>query len=51
MAGIQDFWEFCDDFFGNGTLPTSADPATPWLIDDTSAAGAPTYAYVDGAAG
>lgn len=44
MAGIQTFEEFCDDFRGCvATLPTSADPATPWLIDDTSSAGTPTY--------
>jgi hypothetical protein len=44
MAGTQDFETFCDDF--NGTVaafPTSADPATPWLVDDTSSAGTPTY--------
>jgi hypothetical protein len=44
MAGIQDFQEFCDDFNGAvATLPTSADPATPWLIDDVSVTGTPTY--------
>jgi len=44
MAGIQDFQEYVDDFFGtSATFPTSADPATPWLVADTSAAGAPTY--------
>jgi hypothetical protein len=44
MAGIQDFQEFCDDFNGTvATLPASADPATPWLVDDTSAAGTPVY--------
>lgn len=44
MAGIQDFVEFCDDFLGTvATLPASADPATPWLIDDTSSSGTPTY--------
>lgn len=44
MAGIQDFQEFCDDFNGAvAAFPTSADPATPWLVDDTSSAGAPTY--------
>jgi hypothetical protein len=25
------------------TFPTSADPATAWIVDDTSSAGAPTY--------
>lgn len=44
MAGIQDFQEWCDDFNGAvATFPTSADPATPWLVDDTSSAGTPTY--------
>lgn len=44
MAGIQDFQEYVDDFFGtSATFPTSADPATPWLVTDTSAAGSPTY--------
>lgn len=44
MSGLQDFQEFQDDFNGTvATLPTSADPATPWLIDDVSSAGAPTY--------
>lgn len=44
MAGIQDFQEFYDDFNGTvATLPASADPATPWLVDDTSSAGTPVY--------
>lgn len=44
MAGTQDFQTFCDDFNGTvAALPTSADPATPWLIDDTSSSGSPTY--------
>jgi hypothetical protein len=44
MAGIQDFQEFYDDFNGAAAaLPTSADPATAWLVDDTSSSGAPTY--------
>lgn len=44
MAGIQDFQEFCDDFNGTvATLPASADPATPWLVDDTSVSGTPVY--------
>lgn len=44
MAGMQDFQDFYDDFNGAvATLPTSADPATPWLVVDTSAAGTPTY--------
>lgn len=44
MAGIQDFVEYCDDFLGaEASFPTSADPATPWIVDDTSAAGTPTF--------
>jgi len=44
MAGIQDFQEFVDDFNGTvATFPASADPATPWLVDDTSSSGTPTY--------
>lgn len=44
MAGLQDFQTFCDDFNGAvATFPTSADPASPWLVDDTSSAGTPTY--------
>ncbi len=44
MQDIQDFQIFYDDFNGAvATLPTSADPATPWLVDDTSVTGTPTY--------
>jgi hypothetical protein len=44
MAGIQNFEAFYDDFNGTvATLPTSADPATAWLVDDTSVTGTPTY--------
>lgn len=44
MSGIQDFEVWCDDFNGTvATFPTSADPATPWLVDDTSASGTPVY--------
>lgn len=44
MAGMQDFQTFYDDFNGTvATLPTSADPATAWLVDDTSVTGTPTY--------
>lgn len=46
---LQAFWEFLDDFFGGGSLPTSADSGD-WVVTDTSAAGAPTYAKVDGSA-
>jgi hypothetical protein len=39
------FWQnYTDDFFGSSvSFPTSADPATPWLLVDTSSAGAPTF--------
>jgi hypothetical protein len=44
MAGIQDFQHWHDDFNGTvATFPTAADPATAWLVDDTSSAGTPTY--------
>jgi hypothetical protein len=44
MAGIQDFQEYVDDFHGTvATFPAAADPATPWLIVDTSSSGTPTY--------
>jgi len=44
MAGIQDFQTFYDDFNGAvATFPTSADPATAWLVDDVSTTGTPTY--------
>lgn len=43
MSGIQDFQNYEDDFIGPSVaLPTSADPATPWLVVDTSSAGSPT---------
>jgi len=51
MAGIQDFMNYSDDFIGtSATFPASADPATPWLIVDTSAAGSPTYTRADSVA-
>lgn len=44
MAGIQDSMNYSDDFIGtSATFPTSADPATPWLVVDASASGTPTY--------
>lgn len=49
MAGIQDFWEFCDDFWGGGVLST-AGQGSPWVITDTSSSGTPTYVFVDGSA-
>ena len=44
MAGMLDFEKFYDDFNGAvATFPTSADPATAWLVDDVSVTGTPTY--------
>jgi len=44
MSDMRDFEIVYDDFNGAvATFPTSADPATPWLVADTSAAGAPVY--------
>lgn len=44
MAGVQNSQDFFDDFNGTvATFPSSADPATPWLVDDTSASGTPVY--------
>lgn len=41
---IRDFQIWQDDFNGTvATFPTSADPATPWLVDDVSSAGTPVY--------
>lgn len=45
MAGLQDFAEFVDDFWGADTYST-AGQGSPWAIADTSAAGSPTYASV-----
>lgn len=46
----RNFWEFCDDFFGARTYSATAgsNVGHGYLIDDTSAAGTPTYAPVDG---
>ncbi len=46
MAGIQDYWEFCDDFIGAGTFVTSAG-LDPWVVTDTSSSGTPTYTRLD----
>lgn len=41
---MLDFEKFYDDFNGAvATFPTSADPATAWLVDDVSTTGTPTY--------
>lgn len=47
MAGIQDYWEFCDDFLGGGIFGTSATAYDPWVIADTSTTGTPTYTRLD----
>lgn len=46
MAGIQDYWEFVDDFLGGGTFGT-ATAYDPWVITDTSSSGTPTYTRLD----
>lgn len=46
MSGIQDFAEYKDDFYGAGTLPTSATAGTDWVITETSSSGTPTFAVV-----
>ncbi len=44
MAGRQDFYEYYDDFFGNGaSISTSALYGSNWVVADTSSAGTPTY--------
>ena len=44
MSDMRDFEIIYDDFNGAvATFPTSADPATPWLVADTSSAGTPVY--------
>ena len=48
MSGIQDYWEFVDDFFGAGTFLAAPLGGDLWDITDTSTAGTPTYVYVDG---
>ena len=47
MAGIQDYWEYCDDFIGAATFGTSASAGDDWVVADTSAAGTPTYTRMD----
>lgn len=46
MAGVQDYWEFFDDFIGAGTFGTSAG-LDPWVVTDTSSAGTPLYTRLD----
>lgn len=48
MQDNQDFPLFRDTFLGlRAALPTSLTLGVPWLITDTSSAGAPTYAPVN----
>lgn len=52
MAGFQDFWEYQDDFFGNGAaISASALYGSNWVVADVSSSGTPTYVIgVDGGA-
>lgn len=44
MPDLKDFQDFEDDFIGmTVTLPASANIGSPWLVDDTSSSGTPTY--------
>lgn len=45
-----DFFQWVEDFFGQGVFSTTAADNAAMLIADTSAAGTPTYQYVDGSA-
>ena len=44
----RNFWEYTCDFFGHDSFTATAGDNAPFLIKDTSAAGTPTYALVDG---
>lgn len=46
----KDFWEVVYDFFGHDAFTATAGDNAPLLIKDTSSAGTPTYALVDGSA-
>jgi|SRR6056300_546651 hypothetical protein len=50
MAGIQDYWDFCEDFQGHLLFSSTAASNTGhrFVIADTSTAGTPTYTTVDG---
>ncbi len=43
----KNFWEHVLDFFGSGTFTGAAADNAPLLVKDTSAVGAPTYAYAN----
>lgn len=47
MAGMQNYFEFVDDFLGAGTFGATPSEGDAWDITDTSAAGTPTYTRVD----
>jgi hypothetical protein len=42
-------WKWAPNFANTGSLPTSGPADNGLIVDDTSSAGSPTYAYVDGA--
>lgn len=46
----KDFWEFCDDFFGNLVFSATkgSNVGHAYDIADTSSSGSPTHAVVDG---
>src|SRR5262245_6642649 len=44
----KDYWEVVYDFLGHHAYTATAGDNAPLLIKDTSAAGTPTYALVDG---
>ena len=44
----SDFWVDVYDFFGQGSFTATQGDNAPFRIADTSAAGTPTYVYVDG---
>jgi len=43
MDRILDFVDWVDDFIGHGSFGATVSENDPWLIDDTSSAGTPTY--------
>ena len=46
----KDFFEFSDHFLGTQVFATTQANNTGWRVTDTSSAGTPTYALVDGSA-
>ncbi|MCH8830132.1 MAG: hypothetical protein IID45_11205 [Planctomycetes bacterium] len=47
LLSLRHKFEWSDDFIGGGSFGVSASEADPWVITDTSAAGAPTYQRLD----